>query len=176
MPSISFSGTLSDSGRNSMSSLPTHSTSGSLSASTGPVSSNDASSVPANSLSKGEKPNFPPWVNSNSTNLDCGYRTGLCYGGFASNSNGDAGSPLSADEPSALSETAGGIRSPITTDESLIERLEQKLLESETELQELQVLNCHVTKKQHVLLIKISASLSVVTTVITFYRGVFALQ
>nr|XP_040052022.1 leucine zipper putative tumor suppressor 1 [Gasterosteus aculeatus aculeatus]XP_040052023.1 leucine zipper putative tumor suppressor 1 [Gasterosteus aculeatus aculeatus] len=134
-----FSGTLSDSGRNSMSSLPTHSTSGSLSASTGPVSSNDASSVPANSLSKGEKPNFPPWVNSNSTNLDCGYRTGLCYGGFASNSNGDAGSPLSADEPSALSETAGGIRSPITTDESLIERLEQKLLESETELQELQV-------------------------------------
>ncbi|KAL6114387.1 lzts1 [Pungitius sinensis] len=134
-----FSGTLSDSGRNSMSSLPTHSTSGSLSASTGPVSSNDASSVPANSLSKGVKPNFPPWVNSNSTNLDCSYGAGLCYGGLASNSNGDAGSPLSADEPSAFSETAGGIRSPITTDESLIERLEQRLLESETELQELQV-------------------------------------
>ncbi|KAM8886053.1 leucine zipper putative tumor suppressor 1 isoform 2-T3 [Spinachia spinachia] len=131
--------TLSDSGRNSMSSLPTHSTSGSLSASTGPVSSNDASSVPTNSLSKGIQPNFPPWVNSYSNNLDCSYRAGLCYGGLASNSNGDAGSPLSADEPSAVSETTGGIRSPITTDESLIERLEQRLLESETELQELQV-------------------------------------
>uniref|UniRef100_A0A3B4G9N7 Leucine zipper tumor suppressor 1 n=1 Tax=Pundamilia nyererei TaxID=303518 RepID=A0A3B4G9N7_9CICH len=96
------SGTLSDSGRNSMSSLPTHSTSGSLSASTGPVSHSDGSSAPANSLSEGVQPNFPPW-------------------------------------PSALSETAGGIRSPITTDESLIERLEQKLLERESELQELQV-------------------------------------
>uniref|UniRef100_A0A3P9C7Q5 Leucine zipper tumor suppressor 1 n=1 Tax=Maylandia zebra TaxID=106582 RepID=A0A3P9C7Q5_9CICH len=111
------SGTLSDSGRNSMSSLPTHSTSGSLSASTGPVSHSDGSSAPANSLSEGVQPNFSPWVNGNS----------------------DAGSPLSADEPSALSETAGGIRSPITTDESLIERLEQKLLERESELQELQV-------------------------------------
>uniref|UniRef100_A0A3Q4N9B1 Leucine zipper, putative tumor suppressor 1 n=1 Tax=Neolamprologus brichardi TaxID=32507 RepID=A0A3Q4N9B1_NEOBR len=109
------SGTLSDSGRNSMSSLPTHSTSGSLSASTGPVSHSDGSSAPANSLSEGVQPNFPPWANE------------------------DAGSPLSADEPSALSETAGGIRSPITTDESLIERLEQKLLERESELQELQV-------------------------------------
>uniref|UniRef100_A0A3Q0RC47 Leucine zipper tumor suppressor 1 n=1 Tax=Amphilophus citrinellus TaxID=61819 RepID=A0A3Q0RC47_AMPCI len=110
-------GTLSDSGRNSMSSLPTHSTSGSLSASTGPVSHSDGSSAPANNFSKGIQPNSPPWVNGNS----------------------DAGSPLSADEPSYLSETAGGIRSPITTDESLIECLEQRLLERETELQELQV-------------------------------------
>lgn len=134
-----FSGTLSDSGRNSMSSLPTHSTSGSLSASTGPVSHSDGSSAPANSLSKGVQPNFPPWVNGNSTNLDCSYRAGLNSEGLASKANGDAGSPLSADEPSALSETAGGIRSPITTDESLIERLEQRLMERETELQELQV-------------------------------------
>ncbi|XP_049434146.1 leucine zipper putative tumor suppressor 1 [Epinephelus fuscoguttatus] len=134
-----FSGTLSDSGRNSMSSLPTHSTSGSLSASTGPVSHSDGSSAPANSLSKGVQPNFPPWVNGNSTNLDCSYRAGLNSEGLASKANGDAGSPLSADEPSTLSETAGGIRSPITTDESLIERLEQRLMERETELQELQV-------------------------------------
>ncbi|XP_059194023.1 leucine zipper putative tumor suppressor 1 [Centropristis striata] len=134
-----FSGTLSDSGRNSMSSLPTHSTSGSLSASTGPVSQSDSSSAPANSLSKGAQPNFPPWVNGTSANLDCGYRAGLSSGMLASKANGDAGSPLSADEPSALSETAGGIRSPITTDESLIERLEQRLLERENELQELQV-------------------------------------
>ncbi|XP_029296484.1 leucine zipper putative tumor suppressor 1 [Cottoperca gobio] len=132
-----FSGTLSDSGRNSMSSLPTHSTSGSLSASTGPVSHSDGSSAPANSLSKGVQLNFPPWVNGNSTNLDCSYRADLNR--LASKANGDAGSPLSADEPSVLSETAGGIRSPITTDESLIERLEQRLLERESELQELQV-------------------------------------
>lgn len=130
-----------------MSSLPTHSTSGSLSASTGPVSHNDGSSAPANSLSKGVQPNFPPWVNGNSTNLDCSYRAGLNSGGLASKATGDPGCPLSADEPSPLSETAGGIRSPITTDESLIERLELRLLERETELQELQVPSCHVTKK-----------------------------
>ncbi|XP_068461032.1 leucine zipper putative tumor suppressor 1 isoform X2 [Clinocottus analis] len=134
-----FSGTLSDSGRNSMSSLPTHSTSGSLSASTGPVSHSDGSSAPANSLSKGVQPNFPPWVNGNSTNPDCSYRLGLNCAGFASKANGEAGSPLCAEESSALSETEGGIRSPITPDESLIERLEQRLLERETELQELQV-------------------------------------
>ncbi|KAK5871595.1 hypothetical protein PBY51_004467 [Eleginops maclovinus] len=135
-----FSGTHSDSGRNSMSSLPTHSTSGSLSASTGPVSHSDGSSAPAHSLSKGALPNFPPWVNGNSTNLDCSSRPGLNSAGLACKANGDAGSPLSAaDEPRALSETAGGIRSPITPDESLIERLEQRLLERETELQELQV-------------------------------------
>uniref|UniRef100_A0A667Y674 Leucine zipper tumor suppressor 1 n=1 Tax=Myripristis murdjan TaxID=586833 RepID=A0A667Y674_9TELE len=94
-----FSGTLSDSGRNSMSSLPTHSTSGSLSASTGPVTHSVGSSAPANSLNQGAQPNFLRWVNGN----------------------------------------AGGIRSPITTDESLIERLEQRLMERESELQELQV-------------------------------------
>lgn len=130
-----------------MSSLPTHSTSGSLSASTGPVSHSDGSSAPANSLSEGVQPNFPPWVNGNSANLDCSYGADLNSSGLVSKANEDAGSPLSADEPSALSETAGGIRSPITTDESLIERLEQKLLERESELQELQVQNCHVNKK-----------------------------
>ena len=151
MSTLFLSGTLSDSGRNSMSSLPTHSTSGSLSASTGPVSHSDGSSAPANSLSKGAQPNFPPWVNGNSANLDGSYRAGLNSGGLASKANGDAGSPLSADEPSLLSEISGGIRSPITTDESLIERLEQRLLERETELQELQVTSCHITQKHHML-------------------------
>lgn len=132
-------GTLSDSGRNSMSSLPTHSTSGSLSASTGPVSHGDGSSALASSLCKGEQPNFPPWVNGNSNNLDCSYRAGLNINGSVPKANEDTGSALSADEPPLLPETAGGIRSPITTDESLIERLEQRLLERETELQELQV-------------------------------------
>ncbi|XP_041854230.1 leucine zipper putative tumor suppressor 1 [Melanotaenia boesemani] len=132
-------GTLSDSGRNSMSSLPTHSTSGSLSASTGPVSRSDGKSALASSLSKGQQPNFPPWANRNNTKLDCSYRTGLNSVGLASKANEDAGSPQSADEPSTLSDTAGGIRSPITTDELLIGHLEQRLLEKETELQELQV-------------------------------------
>lgn len=114
---FSHAGTLSDSGRNSMSSMPTHSNSGSL----------NASSVPSNSLGTGSQPSFPPWVNGNS--------------GRTSNANRDAGSPPSADEPIRnLSETSGGIRSPITTDESLIECLEKRLLERETELQELQVL------------------------------------
>lgn len=134
-----LSGTLSDSGRNSMSSLPTHSTSGSLSTSTGPVSHSDGSSAPETRLSKGVLPNLPPWVSGNSANLDSSYRPGFNSGGLPSKANGDSGSPLSADEPNPLSETEGGIRSPITTDESLIERLEQRLLERETELQELQV-------------------------------------
>ncbi|XP_019949270.2 leucine zipper putative tumor suppressor 1 [Paralichthys olivaceus] len=133
-----FSGTLSDSGRNSMSSLPTHSTSGSLSASTGPVSHSDGSSAPANSQGKAAQPSLPSWVKGNSTNLDSSYRIILNTDGLATKANGDAGSPFSADESSPLSGTAGGIRSPITTDESLIERLEQRLLERETELQELQ--------------------------------------
>ncbi|XP_054630239.1 leucine zipper putative tumor suppressor 1-like isoform X3 [Dunckerocampus dactyliophorus] len=117
------SGTLSDSGHNSMSSLPTHSTSGSLSASTGPVSHSDGCTTPANCLHKGAQPNLSPWVNSSSR--DSGYR--------------DGGSPLSSDQSHRLSETVGGIRSPLTTDESLIETLEQRLLERETELQDLQV-------------------------------------
>ncbi|KAM4745465.1 leucine zipper putative tumor suppressor 1 isoform 1-T4 [Anableps anableps] len=132
-------GTLSDSGRNSMSSLPTHSTSGSLRASTGLVSQNDGSSALINSLCKGQQPNFSPWVNGNNTNLDCSYRASLNSSVLASKANEDAGSPLSPDELRNLSETAGGIRSPITTDELLIEHLEQRLLERENELQELQV-------------------------------------
>nr|XP_020450281.1 leucine zipper putative tumor suppressor 1-like isoform X2 [Monopterus albus] len=134
-----FSGTLSDSGQNSMSSLPTHSTSGSLSAHIGPVSHNNGSSAPVNSPSRKEQPNLPPWVSGNSSNLDCSYRPALNGAGVAPKAKWDAGTPLSADEPSPLSETAGGIRSPITTDESLIEHLEQRLLERESELQELQV-------------------------------------
>uniref|UniRef100_A0A147A9K8 Leucine zipper tumor suppressor 1 n=1 Tax=Fundulus heteroclitus TaxID=8078 RepID=A0A147A9K8_FUNHE len=132
-------GTLSDSGRNSMSSLPTHSTSGSLRTSTGLVSKNDGNSALTNSLCKGQQSNFPPWVNGNNTNLDCSYRACLSSGVLASKANEDAGAPLSPDELRTLSETAGGIRSPITTDEFLIEHLEQRLLERETELQELQV-------------------------------------
>lgn len=120
-----------------MSSMPTHSNSGSLNASSGPVSQSDGSSVPSNSLSKGLQPSFPPWVNGN--NHDKSNCAGLNSGRMM-NASKDAGSPASTDEPiSTLSETSGGIRSPITTDESLIECLEQRLLERETELQEMQV-------------------------------------
>uniref|UniRef100_A0A3B3U949 Leucine zipper tumor suppressor 1 n=1 Tax=Poecilia latipinna TaxID=48699 RepID=A0A3B3U949_9TELE len=129
-------GTLSDSGRNSMSSLPTHSTSGSLRASTGLVSQNDGSSGLLNSLCKGQQPNFPPWVNGNNTNLESSYRACLSSSVLASKANEDA-------------ETAGGIRSPITTDELLIEHLEQRLLERENELQELQVLKLNERSTQH---------------------------
>uniref|UniRef100_A0A3Q3WE95 Uncharacterized protein n=1 Tax=Mola mola TaxID=94237 RepID=A0A3Q3WE95_MOLML len=140
MPFIFLSGTPSDSGRNSMSSLPTHSTSSSLNAFTGPVSHSNGSSAPANSLSKEIQPSFPPLVNGNSSNLDCSHRAVLNCNGLVSKPNAVAGSPLSADElMSNLSETSGRSRSPIITDESLIECLEQRLLERETELQELQV-------------------------------------
>lgn len=110
-----------------MSSLPTHSTSGSLSASTGPVSQSNGGAALANSLTKGARPCLPAWVSGNESDLS------------GSKANEEV-SRLSADEPaSLLSESSGGIRSPITTDESLIEHLEQRLLERETELQELQV-------------------------------------
>lgn len=122
-----------------MSSIPTHSNSGSLNASSGPVSHSDGSSVPSNSLSKGLQPSFPLWVNGNTSSRDKSNSAGL-NSGRTTNANRDAGSPPSTDEPRRnLSETSGGIRSPITTDESLIECLEQRLLERETELQELQV-------------------------------------
>lgn len=122
-----------------MSSMPTHSNSGSLNASSGPVSHSDGSSVPSNSLSNGLQPSFPPWVNGNTVNPDSSNGAGL-NNSRMTKTNRDAGSPLSTDEPiKNLSETSGGIRSPITTDETLIECLEQRLLERETELQELQV-------------------------------------
>ncbi|XP_057687954.1 leucine zipper putative tumor suppressor 1 isoform X2 [Corythoichthys intestinalis] len=116
-----------DSGRNSMSSLPTHSTSGSVS--TGPVSHNDPR--------KGDESNLSPWVNSGGR--DSGYRAGLSPGGLSSKTHGEGGSPLSSDGSKHFPETAGGSRTPLTTDESLIETLEQRLLERENELQDLQV-------------------------------------
>ena len=143
MPFILLSGTPSDSGRNSMSSLPTHSTSSSLNAFTGPASHSNGSSAPANSLSKDIQPSFPPLVNGNSPSLDCSHRAVLNCNGLVSKPNAVAGSPLSADElMSNLSENSGRTRSPIITDESVIECLEQRLLERENELQELQVLWC----------------------------------
>lgn len=123
----------------SSNSMPTHSNSGSLNASSGPGSRSDGSSVPSNSLSKGFQPSFPPWANGNAGSRDQSNGDGL-NSGRTTHANRDAGSPLATDEPvRKLSETPGGVRSPITADESLIECLEQTMLKRETELQELQV-------------------------------------
>lgn len=122
-----------------MSSMPTHSNSGSLNASSGPVSRSDGSSVPSNSLSKGFQPGFPPWANGHASSRDQIHGDGL-NSGRTTNASRDAGSPSATDQPvRKLSQTSGGVRSPITTNESLIECLEQRLLERESELQELQV-------------------------------------
>lgn len=134
-----LTGTLSDSGRNSMSSLPTQSTSSSLRVSTGTVGHGNSTSAVGNSLRKGQQSNFSQWNNGNNANYDY-YKAGLNSSMLVFKESVDAGSPLHTNEPSTLPEAAGGIRSPITTDESLIGHLEQRLLEKETELQELQVL------------------------------------
>lgn len=132
MSRLLCSGTLSDSGRTSMSSAPTHSNSGSLNASSGPLSHSDSSSLPSNSLSGGFQPSVPPRVN--------GSRVSTSGGGRTARTSRDAASPPSSDEPRRhLCEAPAGIRSPISTDESLIQRLEQRLLERSSELQELQV-------------------------------------
>ncbi|XP_046872976.1 leucine zipper putative tumor suppressor 1 [Hypomesus transpacificus] len=134
-----LSGTLSDSGRNSMSSLPTLSTNGSLSASAGPPPHPVAGSAGGPGPTPIPHPNVPPW-----TNRQCvasGIRgLGPTDGGAPPPPRVDVSPPSS--EPAAsplLEERGGGLRSPITPDDSLIERLEQRLLERETELQELQV-------------------------------------
>ncbi|XP_020791176.2 leucine zipper putative tumor suppressor 1 [Boleophthalmus pectinirostris] len=129
-----LSGTLSDSGRNSMSSLPTHSTGDSL----GPASHRDSSSPAAHSLSKALLPTFPSWLNG--TNVSPESRYSPAFNSPVSKANANAnGSQRAGDKSSPLSETTGGIRSPITADDSLIEHLEHQLLERESELHRLQV-------------------------------------
>ncbi|XP_072289480.1 leucine zipper putative tumor suppressor 1 isoform X2 [Eucyclogobius newberryi] len=129
-----LSGTLSDSGRNSMSSLPTHSTGDSL----GPSSHWDSGSPAAHSLSKGLLPTFPSWLNG--INVSPESRYSPAFNSPVSKANVNAnGSLCSGEKSSPLSETTGGIRSPITVDDSLIEHLEHRLLERESELQRLQV-------------------------------------
>lgn len=123
-----------------MSSLPTQSTNSSLSASTGPMAHNVGSSAHGPGMVHCLQPNCPPWTNENG--IPSSIRVfGLPNGGVQPKANATSVSPSSSKQtPSPLlEETSGGIRSPITPDESLIERLEQRLLERENELQELQV-------------------------------------
>ncbi|CAL9708381.1 unnamed protein product [Knipowitschia caucasica] len=129
-----LSGTLSDSGRNSMSSLPTHSTGDSF----GPGSHRGGSSPAAHSLSKGLLPTFPSWLNG--INVSPESRYSPAFNSPVSKANASTnGSLCSGDKFSPLSETTGGIRSPITADDSLIEHLEHRLLGRESELRRLQV-------------------------------------
>uniref|UniRef100_A0A5F8GVJ5 Leucine zipper tumor suppressor 1 n=1 Tax=Monodelphis domestica TaxID=13616 RepID=A0A5F8GVJ5_MONDO len=113
------SGALSDSGRNSMSSLPTHSTSSSyqldpLVTPVGPISRFGGS---AHNITQGAV-----LQDSNMMSLKA-----LSF----SDGGNKIGNPSKADK-------AACIRSPLSTDEYTIQELEQKLLEREGELQKLQ--------------------------------------
>ncbi|XP_021476787.2 leucine zipper putative tumor suppressor 1 isoform X2 [Oncorhynchus mykiss] len=131
-----FSVTLSDSGQDSMSSLPTQSTNGSLSASTGPLSQCAGGS--AHGMAHPLQPPRSTWTNGNGIRASA--RAAALSNGGAVKANRDAVSIPSTQQPINLLEEMGGCnRTPISMDESLIELLEQRLLESETELHELQV-------------------------------------
>lgn len=113
------SGALSDSGRNSMSSLPTHSTSSSyqldpLGTAVGPASRFGGS---AHNITQGIL-----LQDSNMMSLKA-----LSFS--------DGGSKLA--HPSKADRGSSCVRSPISTDEGAIQELEQKLLEREGELQKL---------------------------------------
>ncbi|CAN8205870.1 unnamed protein product [Coccothraustes coccothraustes] len=120
------SGGLSDSGRNSMSSLPTHSTSSSyqlepLVTPMGPISRFGGS---AHNI------------------LQCAIIQDSNMMSLKAMSFSDGGNkilnPGKAPQHRAAAEKSACVRSPIATDESTIQELEQKLLEREGELQELQ--------------------------------------
>ncbi|XP_023694266.2 leucine zipper putative tumor suppressor 1 [Paramormyrops kingsleyae] len=123
------SGTLSDSGRNSMSSLPTHSTNGSSHMDNFPSAVGVLTHLGGSAHSLGHTQQLSSSLGSKGTN-----RTG------SKPPPHPAGEGTSPEKQDMFSESAGGcMRSPISMDESLIELLEQRLLERENELQELQV-------------------------------------
>ncbi|XP_062310619.1 leucine zipper putative tumor suppressor 1 [Osmerus eperlanus] len=134
-----LSGTLSDSGRNSMSSLPTHSTNGSLRASAGPPPHHAGGPACGPGVTPIPQPNAPPWTNRHCVSSSTrGFGPADGGGGGGTNANVSPSSSKPTPSP-LLEERGGGLRSPITPDDSLIEGLERRLLERETELQELQV-------------------------------------
>ncbi|KAK6468424.1 leucine zipper putative tumor suppressor 1-like [Huso huso] len=126
------SGTLSDSGRNSMSSIPTHSTTGScqtdnLSTSAGLPNRFGGSAQNMNQTSSAGVPN-----DSNIVSLKV-----MSLSDSGQSSPGQSGP--SSGQVDHCSENVTCVRSPISTDEALILKLEQKLLEKDSELQDLQV-------------------------------------
>ncbi|NXE08769.1 N4B3A protein, partial [Lophotis ruficrista] len=122
---VLYSGGLSDSGRNSMSSLPTHSTSSSYQL--------DPLVTPMGPISR--------FGGSAHNILQCAVIQDSNMMSLKAMSFSDGGNkilnPGKASHHHATEKTAC-IRSPISTDESTIQELEQKLLEREGELQELQ--------------------------------------
>ncbi|MGH0120790.1 UNVERIFIED_CONTAM: hypothetical protein FKN15_065126 [Acipenser sinensis] len=126
------SGTLSDSGRNSMSSIPTHSTTGSfqmdnLSTSAGLPNRFGGSAQNMNQTSSAGVPN-----DSNIVSLKV-----MTLSDSGQSSPGQSGP--SSGQVDHCSENVTCVRSPISTDEAHILKLEQKLLEKDSELQDLQV-------------------------------------
>ncbi|MFT7813427.1 leucine zipper putative tumor suppressor 1 [Arapaima gigas] len=128
-------GTPSDSGRNSMSSLPTHSTNGSA------LTDNLSTAPGALASCRASAHNLESAPNSSCI---AGGNTGSAGRSSKLIPPEDGPRPRPAGEGSAserqnlFSESTGGsVRSPISMDESLIEILEQKLQERESELQEL---------------------------------------
>uniref|UniRef100_A0A673HH85 Leucine zipper putative tumor suppressor 1-like n=1 Tax=Sinocyclocheilus rhinocerous TaxID=307959 RepID=A0A673HH85_9TELE len=125
------SGTFSDSGRNSMSSLPTHSTSGSSQMDNLSTSNNHMARHGglAQNMDTSQNPQGVLTVSSTEPKMDfSGNQELLLEHRFT----------ISEQSPTKPSSSGGCVRSPISMDESLIQQLEQKLLERETELVELQ--------------------------------------
>ncbi|KYO34176.1 leucine zipper putative tumor suppressor 1 [Alligator mississippiensis] len=118
------SGALSDSGRNSMSSLPTHSTSSSYQL--------DPLVTPVGPISR--------FGGSAHNITQCSIIQDSNMMSLKAMSFSDSGNKIINPGKAAhhASEKTSCIRSPISTDESTIQELEQKLLEREGELQELQ--------------------------------------
>ncbi|XP_010222162.1 PREDICTED: leucine zipper putative tumor suppressor 1, partial [Tinamus guttatus] len=120
---VLYSGGLSDSGRNSMSSLPTHSTSSSYQL--------DPLVTPMGPINRfgGSAHNITQCAVIQDSNMMSLKAMSFSDGGNKIINPGKA---------HHASEKTTCIRSPISTDESTIQELEQKLLEREGELQELQ--------------------------------------
>ncbi|NXA04903.1 N4B3A protein, partial [Sapayoa aenigma] len=121
------SGGLSDSGRNSMSSLPTHSTSSSYQL--------DPLVTPMGPISRfgGSAHNILQCAIIQDSNM-----MSLKAMSFSDGGNKILNPGKAPHHHHHAAEKAACIRSPISTDESTIQELEQKLLEREGELQELQ--------------------------------------
>ncbi|XP_043938855.1 leucine zipper putative tumor suppressor 1 [Protopterus annectens] len=122
-----YSVTLSDSGRNSMSSLPTHSTNCSyqldpLSASVGPFNRFGGSALNITQASCIQQ-------DSNILSLKA-----MSY----SDSGHCPNKGINTSKSGHLSDISPCVHSPVSTDESILQHLEQKLYEKEAELQELQ--------------------------------------
>ncbi|XP_071585284.1 leucine zipper putative tumor suppressor 1 [Heliangelus exortis] len=124
---VLYSGGLSDSGRNSMSSLPTHSTSSSYQL--------DPLVTPMGPISRfgGSAHNILQCAILQDSNM-----MSLKAMSFSDGGNKILNPGKAPHHHHRAAEKASCIRSPISTDESTIQELEQKLLEREGELQELQ--------------------------------------